>query len=44
MFKIKYSNSPKICINLSFDIIILNNKRHIVPVQKNVANFGLVDK
>ena len=44
MFTIKYSNSPKICINIRFDIIKLNNKRHMVPVPKNTANFDLVDK
>ena len=45
VFIIKHSNSPKIFINKRFDIIIkLNNKRYMVPVQKNKANFGMVDK
>ena len=44
MFIIKYKNNPKICVNLHFDIIKLNNKRHMVPLPKNAANFGLVDK
>ena len=41
MFIIKYKNNPKICVNLHFDVIKLNNKRHL---PKNAANFGLVDK
>ena len=44
MFKIKYTDSPIICINIRFDIIKLNNKRHMVPVTKNAANFVLLDK
>ena len=43
MLIIKYSNSPKSFINISFDIIKLNNKSHIFPVPKNVASFCLVD-
>ena len=42
-FKIKYSNSPKICINVWFDIMQLNNTRHMVSALKNVTNFGEVD-
>ena len=34
----KHSNSPKICINICFDIL-LNNKRYMTLVSKNVANF-----
>ena len=37
-FIIKYGNSPKICINIRFDIIILNNKGHKFPVPKNAVN------
>ena len=44
MFLIKHKNNPKISINIHFDIIRLNNKRHMVPVPKNAANFGLVGK
>ena len=44
LFVIKYRNSLKIFINVRFDIIKLNNKRNVVPVLKNLTNFGLVDK
>ena len=44
MFLVKYKNNPKISINIHFDIIKLNNKRHMVLVPKNAANFGLVGK
>ena len=44
MFMVKYSNSFKVCMNIRFDIVELNIKRHMVPVPKNAANFGLVDK
>ena len=37
MFIINYINSPKICGNIHFDVIKLNNKRHMVPVPKNAA-------
>ena len=34
----KYSNSPKICINICFDTL-LNNKIYTALVSKNMANF-----
>ena len=44
MLTVKYNNSPNICTSIRFDIIKLNNKRHIVRVPNNAANFSLVDK
>ena len=34
MFLIKHKNNPKISINIHFDIIRLNNERHMVLYQK----------
>ena len=44
MFIRKCKNNSRNFINLHFDIIKLNHKKHMVPVPKNAPNFGLVDK
>ena len=40
----KYSNSLKMCMSIYFDILKPDNKKNLVPVPKNAANFNLVDE
>ena len=44
MFRIKYSNSLQICINICLDVIKPDSKRNLVSVPKTAPSFSLFDK
>ena len=43
MFITKHGNSPKICINIRFNKIKLNNNRRMTPLVKNMAKIWPFD-